>query len=80
MHKVVNITAALLHDCALGVNYWDDALAHACHMLNVMPRSAKPAATTIERQAGSRSKKVRTDPLAYARFGCLVSFRITEKE
>jgi hypothetical protein len=80
VQKVVNITAALLHDCALGVNYWDDALAHACHMLNVMPRSAKPAATTIERQAGSRSRKVRTDPPAYARFGCLVAFRITDKE
>jgi hypothetical protein len=80
VQKVANATAALLHDCRLGPPYWDDAMAHACHMLNVMPRSHKPAAAAIERQAGSRPRADKADPPALARFGCLVAFRIPTAE
>jgi hypothetical protein len=47
---------------------------------NVMPRSHKPAAAAIERQAGSRPRADRADPPALARFGCLVAFRIPDAE
>ncbi len=80
VQKVANTTAALLHDCRLGPYFWDDAMAHACHMLNVMPRSHKPAPAAVESQAGQRPRADRADPPALARFGCLVAFRIPSAE
>ena len=80
VQKVANTTAALLHDCRLGPAFWDDAMAHACHMLNIMPRSRKPASAALERDDGRRPLVDRTDPPVLARFGCLVAFRIPTAE
>jgi hypothetical protein len=80
VQKVANTTAALLHDSRLGPYFWDDAMAHACHMLNVMPRSHKPASAAVESQAGLRPRADKADPPALARFGCLVAFRIPSAE
>ncbi len=53
---MANTTAALLNDCRLDPTFWDDAMAHACHMLNIMPRSRKPASATLERENGRRRR------------------------